>query len=396
MSTRPRGVSRKLASLEASPTLAVTALAKEMKAAGHDVIGLGAGEPDFDTPEHIKNAARRALDEGVAKYPPVPGVLALRQAIADEVGAYTGRTITPGEVVVSIGGKHALYNLFQAILDPGDEVIVIAPYWVSYPSQVQLAGASTRVVETDLASGFNVDVDALRAAVTERTRAIVVNSPSNPSGAALPFATLEAIAALAVEHDLWIVSDDIYREITYPPYQWRSVATISPEVAERTIIVSGVSKSYAMTGWRIGWTVAPSEIAGAISRLQSQCTSGAPAIAQHAAIAAVGGPREPVQAFVEAFRRRRDLVVGLLKEGDVPVHEPEGAFYVFPGSGPASQAAGGDVALAQRLIEEHGIAAVPGSAFGSPGHLRISYAAADDVLREGVNRLINGLRAIAG
>jgi aspartate aminotransferase len=396
VTTKPRGVSQRLASLEESPTLAVTALAKEMRAAGHDVIGLGAGEPDFDTPEHIKAAARQALTDGVAKYPPVPGVASLRQAIAEEVASYVGAPIDPTQVMVSVGGKHALYNLFQALLDPGDEVILPAPYWVSYPAQVQLAGGRTVVVPTDIESGFKVDPDAVRAAVTDRTQAIVLNSPSNPTGAALPFDVLEAIAAIAVEHNLWIVSDDIYREIVYPPFQWRSVATISREVRERTIVVSGVSKSYAMTGWRIGWTVGAPEIISAMSRLQSQSTSGAPAIAQHAALAAVTGPRQPVEEFAAAFRRRRDLVVGMLREGGIPVHQPEGAFYVFPSAREASAAAGGDVALAKRLIEEHGVATVPGSAFGTEGFLRLSYAEADDVLREGVNRVVAGLVAIAG
>jgi aspartate aminotransferase len=388
-------VASRLEVLHESATLAMSQLAADLRAQGRDVVSLAAGEPDFATPPHVQDAARQAMTDGHTKYPPVAGIATLRAAIAAEVGGYTGRAVDPAEVVVSAGGKHALFNLFQALVEPGDEVVVIAPYWVSYPPQIMFAGGRAVIVETEMEDGWRLDPDRLREAITPRTRALVLNAPSNPTGAAYTLEELEPIAEVALEHDLWIVSDDIYREITFDGFAWRSIAAVAPEVARRTLVVSGTSKSYSMTGWRIGWAVAPPPLASAMARLQSQVTSGANSVAQHAALAAVAGPRAAVAEMVAAFARRRAMVLGLLREAGVACQPPRGAFYLFPDCGAASEAAGGSLALATRLMEEHGVATIPGEPFGAEGFLRLSFAASEEALRKGVARLIEGLKHIA-
>jgi aspartate aminotransferase len=393
VSTSP--LSARVLAIPESPTLAVSAKAKALKAAGEPVVGFGAGEPDFPTPANIVEAARRAASDPTNhRYSPAAGLPALRQAIADKTRRDSGYAVGPEQVVVSNGGKHALYNVFQALLDPGDEVIVPAPYWVSYPEMVRLAEGVPVAVETTAASGFRASVDQLEAARTDRTKAVVFVSPSNPTGAVYPREDAEAIARWAVEHGLWVITDEIYEHLVYGDAEAPSLPVLVPELAERCVVVNGVAKTYAMTGWRVGWSVAPPEVAKGIATLQSQSTSNVCNVAQAAALEAITGPQDAVTTMREAFDRRRRTALRLLSAIDgVTVAEPEGAFYVFPSFEQALRRpiAGQDVpdtlALADLLLERSKVALVPGEAFGAPGHARLSYALADHDLEEGITRI---------
>lgn len=371
-----------------SPTLAVDAKAKALQAAGEDVCGFAAGEPDFDTPEHIKEACAAALRAGKTKYAPTPGIEPLRQAIADRYAAEYGLRATPAQVIVSPGGKFSCYLGVLATCSPGDEVIVPAPFWVSYPEMVKLAGAVPRFVLADDRTGFRLTPAMVEAAITPRTRLLILNSPSNPTGAVYSRAELEAIVAVALRHNLYILSDEMYEHLVYDGVRPTCVATLAPEAAARTITVAGFSKTYAMTGWRIGTTLAPLPIAKAISELQSQMSSNVTTFAQFGALAALQ-QREKTSAalatMLAAFdRRRRHLHAELSRIPGISCLLAEGAFYLFPN---ISRFGLSDLAFCNRLLEQEKVAAVPGSAFGAEGYLRLSYATSDEIIAKGVTRL---------
>jgi len=371
-----------------SPTLAVDAKAKALQAAGEDVCGFAAGEPDFDTPEHIKEACIAALKAGKTKYAPTPGIEPLRQAIVDRYAAEYGLKLTPAQAIVSPGGKFNCFLGVLAVCSPGDEVIVPAPYWVSYPEMVKLAGATPRFVLADDRTGFRLTPEMVEAAITPRTRLLILNSPSNPTGAVYTRKELEAIVAVALRHNLYILSDEMYEHLVYDNARPTCVAAFSPEVAARTITVAGFSKTYAMTGWRIGTTVAPLPIAKAISELQSQMSSNVTTFAQYGALAALKEKEKTtaaVQRMLVAFdRRRKSLHAELNRIPGITCLLAEGAFYLFPN---ISSFGLKDLDFCNRLLDEQKVAAVPGSAFGAEGYLRLSYATSDEIIAKGVARL---------
>ncbi len=396
-------ISSRLRQVKTSLTLAVSAKAAALRAQGVDVISFGAGEPDFDTPEHIKEAARQALaGDGVGKYTPVGGLPRLRDAVAVTLNEAHGLTLSPGQIMVSCGAKHSLFNTFMAILDEGDEVIIPAPYWVSYPDMVKIAGGKPIIVESEADTEFRAELEVIRAALSDRTRAIVLNTPANPTGTIYDRARLEAIAAMALQENIYIISDDIYRSLVYGDTTYTSIAALAPEVAARTILIDGVSKSYAMTGWRIGFTAGPVELIKAMSKIQGQSTSGPTHIAQVAAHAALTGPQDCVSEMRSAFDERRKEMVALLEKiPDVSCVEPSGAFYAFPDLSayvgkktPDDKVLFTDVALCEHLVVAGNVAVVPGSGFGAPGYVRLSYACSMDDIRTGVGRLRDTLAAL--
>jgi aspartate/methionine/tyrosine aminotransferase len=389
-------LARRILAMEESPTLAVTAKAKALEAAGEPVIGFGAGEPDFATPPNVVEAAQRAAaDPASHRYSATAGLPALREAIVAKTVRDTGFEAAPDQVVVTNGGKHALYNVFMSLIDPGDEVLIPAPYWVSYPAQVELAGGAAIAVPTGKETGFRTTVEQLEAHRTEATKALVFVSPSNPTGAVYPHDEIAAIGAWAAEHGIWVITDEIYEHLVYGDATMGSLPVLGPEATDRTIVVNGVAKSYAMTGWRVGWAIAPIEIARGMGKLQSQVTSNVANIAQVAAIEALSGSQTAVGEMRAAFDRRRKLAVAELSaiEG-IEVVEPQGAFYVFPsfeGILARGEVAGRPITttleLADVLLEEAQVALVPGEAFGAPGYARLSYALGDDDLAEGIARI---------
>lgn len=389
-------LSSRVLALQPSATLAMDARAKAMIAAGEDVVNLGAGEPDFPTPEPIREAAIAAIRAGFTRYTAVGGIPELKKAIAMVFERDQGLRYDPDkEILVSVGAKHSLFNLFLAVLDPGDEVVLPAPYWVSYPEMVGLAGARAVLVESTAANGFVPDPKDVERACTDRTRLIVINSPMNPTGAAYPRAFMEEMVRLAEARDLMIVSDEIYRDIVYDGFRPVSPAEISPEGRARTIVVNGVSKTYAMTGWRIGYVAAPPSIVAAMGKLQGQSTSNPSSISQKAAIAALEAPRELVRGMVDEFAARMDLVVnGLNAIPGVRCPRPKGAFYVFPDVSahfgkktPGGKAIDGSMALTEYLLEHAKVAAVPGGPFGAEAHLRISFANSRANLEKAIARI---------
>ena len=379
-----------------SATLAVDSKAKAMKAAGVDVIGFGAGEPNFPTPDYVVEAAAEACrDPRNHRYTPTPGLPELREAIARKMLRDSGYEVTPEQVVVTNGGKQAVYEAFQILLNDGDEVIIPTPYWTSYPEAVKLAGGVPVEVFAGADRSFEPDIDAIEAARTDRTRAIIVTSPSNPTGAVWSRETIEAIGRWAVEHHVWVVSDEIYEHLNYDGARTAYIGQVVPEVRDQLIVLNGVAKTYAMTGWRVGWLVAPEPVAKAAAKLQGHMTSNVANVSQRAAIAAVGGDLDAVYAMREAFDVRRKAIVAALNAIDgVHCPTPTGAFYAFADvSGLLNRPLGanGSVAtssaeLAAMLLDEAHVAAVPGEAFGAPGYLRFSYALADDQLAEGMRR----------
>jgi len=392
----PIKLASRLDPIKPSITLAVTAKAAKLKADGVDVCSFGAGEPDFDTPAHIKDAARAALDKGgVGKYTDVPGILPLRKAIAAELSAVHHTKLEPDQILVSVGAKHSLFNLFMALLDPGDEVLIPAPYWVSYPDMVMLAGGRPVILDTKVEDDFAVTAEQVAAACSPRTRAIVLNNPSNPTGAVYSRAQIEALAKVVIDKDLLVISDDIYRQLVYGDGEYVSIAATSPEVAKRTILIDGVSKTYAMTGWRIGYTAGPLPLIKAMTKIQGQSTTNATHIAQVAALAALTGPQDCVAMMRTAFDERRKEIVKLLRAiPGVTCREPKGAFYAFPDvsafvgkKSPEGSILDDDVQLCDWLVEVAKVAVVPGSGFGAPGYVRMSYACSMDNIREGVSRL---------
>jgi aspartate aminotransferase len=399
MSGSPFRISSRLAPIKPSITLAVTARAAKLRADGVDVIGFGAGEPDFDTPVHIKDAAKRALDAGDTKYTAVQGTLALRKAICKEMQSSHGLGFSPEQVTVNVGAKHSLYELFMVMLDAGDEVIIPAPYWVSYPDMVLLAGGTPVIVKTRAEDGFRVSPEALRAAITPRTRAIVLNSPGNPTGSGYDRAALAALAPVLEEHQVVVVSDDIYRRLVYRDFKFTQIATLSPAMAALTVVVDGFSKAYAMTGWRLGYTCGPKALIDAMNTLQGQSTSNVTSIAQAAALAALEGPQDCVEEMRREFDKRRVEIVRRLRAiANVKCLDPEGAFYAFPDVSaylgkrtPAGKTLADDVALCEYLLDDGKVAVVPGSGFGAPGHVRLSYATSMPNIVKGVDRMAEAL-----
>jgi aspartate aminotransferase len=381
-------------SLEPSATLAMAARAAAMKASGVDVIDLSVGEPDFPTPPHVCQAAEEAIRRGFTKYTPASGIPALRKAVATDATRRTGREVAAAEVIVSNGAKHALHNVFTALLDPGDEVIVPTPYWVSYAELVKLAGARPVLLETRLEDDFKLRPDQLAAAVTPASRMLLLCSPSNPTGVVYTADELGALADVVLEKDLAVVSDEIYDQLVYDGRTAVSFPTLRPGLAERTVVVAGVSKTYSMTGWRIGWTISPEPLAKAIGSLQSQETSNPSSISQHAAVAALEGPQECVVRMRQAFQKRRDLVAsGLAAMPGIRLPEIGGAFYAFFDiSAHLGRDYGGrrittSVEWCEALLEAQQVATVAGSAFGAEGHVRMSFAASDEQLTDGLARI---------
>ena len=379
-----------------SPTVALTGLVAELKAEGRDIIGLGAGEPDFPTPANIAAAGKRAIDEGKTRYTAVDGIAELKAAISDKFARENGLTYTGNQITVGTGGKQVLYNALTATLNPGDEVIIPAPYWVSYPDMVRLAGGEPVVVETTLEAGFRMSPEALEAAITPRTKWLIFNSPSNPTGAGYSPEELKALTEILERHaHVWIMSDDMYEHIAFPGFDFRTPAQIAPALYDRTLTVNGVSKAYAMTGWRIGYAGGPAELIGAMRKIQSQSTSNPCTISQWAAVEALTGPQDYIAESVAVFLRRRDLVVaGLNAAQGIECPTPDGAFYVYPSIrgciGKTSK--GGvhiadDEAFVRALLEETGVAVVFGAAFGVSPAFRVSYATADEVLIEACARI---------
>jgi len=388
-------VSARIAAIAESATLAVDAKAKALKAAGRDVIGFGAGEPDFPTPAPIVAAAVAACSDPVMHhYTPAGGLPALRQAIAAKTKRDSGYDVTAAQVLVTNGGKQAVYEAFAALLDPGDEVLLPAPYWTTYPESIKLAGGVPVVVETDTASGYLATVEQLEAARTERTKALLYCSPSNPTGAVYPPEQVEAIGRWAVEHGIWVLADEIYEHLLYDGARAPSMPVVVPELADTCLVVNGVAKTYAMTGWRVGWLVGPTDIVAAATNLQSHATSNVSNVAQAAALAAVSGDLSAAQQMRAAFDVRRKTMVRMLSEiPGVECPTPLGAFYCFPsvaallGKPLRGHTPGTSAELAELILDEVEVAVVPGEAFGAPGCFRLSYALGDDDLAEGVGRI---------
>jgi aspartate aminotransferase len=398
-------IASRLDPIKPSLTLAVTAKAARLKAEGVDVVSFGAGEPDFDTPNYIKDAARASLDKGVGKYTDVAGTAALRKAIANEMSTVHKTKIEPENVLVSAGAKHSLYNLFMAVIDPGDEVLIPAPYWVSYPDMVMLAGGTPVYLPTKAEDDFTVTAAQVAAACTPKTRAIVLNNPSNPTGAVYTRAQIEALAKVAVEKDLLVISDDIYRQLVYGGAEYVSIAALSQELADRTVLIDGVSKTYAMTGWRIGYTAVTAALAPivkAMIKIQGQSTSNPTHIAQAATLAALTGPQDDVEVMRRAFDERRIEMLKLLRAiPNVKCREPKGAFYAFPDlsayvgkTTSDNKKLANDVELCDWLVDVGRVAIVPGSGFGAPGFVRLSYATSMANIQEGVGRLGRALATL--
>ncbi|MDQ1603682.1 MAG: aspartate aminotransferase [Actinomycetota bacterium] len=388
-------VSRRIAAITESATLAVDARAKALQAAGRPVIGFGAGEPDFPTPDYIVEAAAAACrDPRYHRYSPTPGLPALREAVAAKTARDSGYQVEPGQVLVTNGGKQALYETFATLLDPGDEVLLPAPYWTTYPESIRLAGGVPVPVRTTEDTGYLASVEALEAARTPRTKLLVFVSPSNPTGAVYPPELVAAIGRWAVEHGLWVVTDEIYEHLVYGAARFSSMPVEVPELADRCVVVNGVAKTYAMTGWRVGWMIAPVDVVKAAANLQSHATSNVANVSQVAALAALRGDLSAVAMMRDAFDRRRQIIVRMLREiPGVTCPEPMGAFYAYPsvagalgleirGRRPQSSAE-----LCELVLEEAEVAIVPGEAFGTPGYVRMSYALGDDDLVEGVSRV---------
>ncbi|MDD5034499.1 MAG: pyridoxal phosphate-dependent aminotransferase [Methylococcaceae bacterium] len=388
-------LSDRVQSIKPSPTLAVTARANALRSAGKDIIGLGAGEPDFDTPEHIKQAAIQALHEGFTKYTAVDGTPGLKKAIVAKFKRENGLDYDVKQVLVSCGGKQSFYNLAQALLNPGDEVIIPAPYWVSYPDMVLLAGATPVIVSAPQSQFFKITPQQLRDALTPKTRLFVINSPSNPTGVAYSLDELKALGAVLKDHpQVIIATDDMYEHIRFGQGHFVNILNACPELYPRTLVLNGVSKAYSMTGWRIGYCAGPAQLVEAMTNIQSQSTSNPTSIAQVAAQAALEGDQSFIGEMVKAFKERHDYVVGALKAmPGVSCLEADGAFYVFPNLQNAITRKGlaDDVALSEYLIERAGVAVVPGSAFGCPGHVRLSIATSMANLEKAMERMKQGL-----
>ena len=375
-----------MAFLQPSQTLAITAKADALKAAGENVCAMGAGQPDFDTPEHIKEAAVKALTDGKTKYTPSSGIMELRKAIVDKLEADNGIKCETAQVIVSPGAKFSGFAAIAALCGPGDEVIIPAPYWLSYPEMVKAAGATSVILKTKAENNFEVDLAELEATITPRTKLLILNTPSNPTGAVYSRKTIEGIAALALKYNFMVMSDEIYEKLVYDAeYPHCSIASLSPEMAEQTITINGFSKAYSMPGWRLGYLTAPMWLAKRIAAFQSHTTSNPTSFAQYGAIAALTGPQEPVEEMRKAFAARRDLVYDLVSAiPGIKTIRPQGAFYLFFN---VSSFGLGATDFVTRLLDEKKVAAVPGDAFGDSESVRISYACSDAVIREACSRM---------
>ena len=391
-------LSNRAKSLKPSPTLAINAKAKSMQAQGISVISFGAGEPDFDTPENIKQAAKKALDAGFTKYTPVGGIDDLKDAIIKKFQRDIQVTYKRSEIIVSCGGKHSFYNLAQAIFDQGDEVIVPAPYWVSYPPMVALANGTPVIAETMEKNEFKITPDELKKAITPKTKALILNSPSNPTGSAYTKKELEKISEIALSKNFFVISDEIYEKIVYDGFEFTSIASLSEEMKKKTIIVHGVAKTYAMTGWRIGYTAGSEEIIAAMNNIQSQSTSNPTSIAQKASVEALAGPQNEVEKMVTAFGQRRNYIVDRLnKIPGVSCYKPVGAFYVFPnfssyyGKSYQGKKIENSTHLADFFLDVARVAVVPGVEFGADPFERLSYATSMEEIKEGLDRIEEAL-----
>ena len=394
-------VSERSKLVKPSVTLALAAKAQAMRAQGVDLVNFTAGEPDFDTPQRIKDAAVQALKKGMTKYTDVRGIEPLREAVAKKYLKEFALQYSKDEVLVSCGGKHALYNIFQATIDPGDEVIIPSPYWVSYSDMVLLAGGVPKLIPATEANGFRITPKELKGAMTSRTRAFVFNSPCNPTGAAYGFEEIQGLCRILEQHNCLILSDDIYEKIVYDGFRFHSIVSVSPSLRERTIIFNSLSKTYAMTGWRIGYALGPAAVISAAAKIQSQSTSNPTSFAQVAAIEALAGPQDEVQQMVGEFLKRRDLIVKRLKGmPGISCFNPQGAFYVFPNVGSLLGKKAGEFKLAsagdfaEYLLQEARVLAVPGEDFGSTENIRISYATSLQEIEKGCDRIEAAIKKI--
>lgn len=385
-----------LARVKPSPTIAISTKARALKAAGRDVVALSAGEPDFDTPQNIKNAAKAAIDRGETKYTAPDGIDELKTAIAAKFRRENGLDYRPAQVSVGTGGKQVIYNALVATLNPGDEVLIPAPYWVSYPDMVLLAGGEPVIVPTTIEDRFKMRPEALESAITPKTKWLIFNSPSNPSGAGYSAAELKTLTDVLLRHPhVWVLTDDMYEHIAYPPFEFATPAQVEPGLLDRTLTMNGVSKAYAMTGWRIGYAAGPDHLIGAMRKVQGQSTSNPSSISQWAAVEALTGPQDYIRESRLAFQRRRDLVVSMLNQAaGIACPEPEGAFYVYPSvagcigkTAPSGAKIEDDEAFCTQLLEAEGVAAVFGAAFGLSPNFRVSYAASDAELEEACRRI---------
>jgi aspartate aminotransferase len=387
-------LSARINSIKPSPTLAITMKANALRAEGRDVIGFGAGEPDFDTPDNVKKAAIQAIEEGFTKYTPVGGIDELKDAIIGKLNRDNKLNYTRAQIVVSCGAKHTLYNLAQVLFEEGDEVIIPSPYWVSYPDIVILTGAKPVILKTNASDGFKIGPGQLEEVINPRTRAVIINSPSNPTGAVYTQAELVELAEVFVKKDVLAISDDIYEKILYDGISFANMATVNADMKERTVVVNGVSKSHAMTGWRIGYAAGPVEIIAAATKLQSQNTSNPTSIAQKAAVEALNGDQAIVEAMVKEFEKRRNIMVDRLNAiPGITCMTPQGAFYVFPEiAGLLGRKYGGKVLatssdVAAWLLDEANVAVIPGGEFGQDDHIRLSYATSMSNIEKGLKRI---------
>ena len=387
-------ISKRASSIKPSPTLAISAKAKKLKSEGVDIINFGIGEPDFDTPQNIKKAAIDAINNGFTKYCPVSGTPDIKKAIITKLKEDNNLDYSPEEIIVSCGAKHSVYNIFQAVFNPGDEVIVPSPYWVSYPDMAILAGALPVIVSTDDKTNFKVTAKQIEHVITPKTKALILNSPSNPTGNTYTFDELKEIAKVCVEHHLLIISDEIYEKLVYDNFKYYSIAQVSKEVQNQTLVVNGVSKAFAMTGWRIGYCAGPKDIIAAMTKIQSQSTSNPTSISLKATTEALNGPKDEMEKMRQEFEKRRNYIVEKLNSIDgIKCVKPNGAFYVFPniskllGKKYSNKTINTDVELCEYLLDNARIAVVPGSAFGLPGYIRLSYATSMENIIEGISRL---------
>ncbi|EBA03955.1 aspartate aminotransferase [Rhodobacterales bacterium HTCC2150] len=389
-------LSKSLSRVKPSPTIAVSTMAAELKAAGRDVIGLGAGEPDFDTPENIKAAGAKAIADGKTKYTAPDGIIELKRAICEKFERENNLTYTTDQVSVGTGGKQILYNALVATMNPGDEVIIPAPYWVSYPDMVLLAGGTPVIAEASLQTGFKLTADQLEAAITPKTKWLIFNSPSNPTGAGYSREELKELTDVLLRHPhVWVMTDDMYEHLAYGDFKFCTPAEVEPKLYDRTLTCNGVSKAYSMTGWRIGYAAGPKELIGAMRKIQSQSTSNPSSISQWAAVEALNGPQDFLKTNNEMFVRRRDLVVSMLNDAEgIVCPTPDGAFYVYPSVAECigkTSAKGvkieNDEVFATALLEEKGVAVVFGAAFGLSPNFRVSYATSDEALKEACSRI---------
>ena len=397
-------IASRLSRIKPSATNALTGRVAELKAEGRDIIGLGAGEPDFDTPDHIKDAAIVALRAGDTKYTPVPGTLALRQAICDKLKRDNGLDYEPNQVTVGCGGKQVIYNAFMASLDPGDEVIIPTPYWVSYPDMVALAEGTPVFVEGAEANGFKITAEKLEAAITPKTKWMMLNSPSNPSGGAYSRDELKALTDVLMRHpQVWLLTDDMYEQVVYDDFEFYTPAQVEPGLYDRTLTINGHSKVFSMTGWRVGYGAGPLDLIKAMNVVQSQSTTHTSSISQAAAVAALNGPMDFLPGWISAFKNRRDLVVSMLNQANgITCRTPEGAFYVYPSCAgvigkktPDGKVIENDTDFVTYLLDSEGVAVVQGAAFGLEPYFRISYATSDELLTDACQRIQRACAALS-